>query len=161
MAMSNIINRVKIDNEADTQAFVNALEKSERATENEDLTPSDRFVTDPDEIKTAVAANRLQRSKRNKLAIDKNDTAFLSNIGSYTVFSYGDKNISFLTGKNLDRYISVEQWDNGYIVVVSKDYNRPPEEDYIDLVPILQNLMIDPQTFLAPIKKVEVKHAGE
>ena len=32
-------------------------------------------------------------------------------------------------------------------------------EEYIDLVPILQNLYIDPDPFLAPIKSVEVSYA--
>lgn len=30
-------------------------------------------------------------------------------------------------------------------------------EDYIDLISILQNLYIDPQVFLKPIKSVEIR----
>ena len=32
------------------------------------------------------------------------------------------------------------------------------EEDYIDLLPILDNLYIEPEEFLAPIKEVEVRY---
>ena len=33
------------------------------------------------------------------------------------------------------------------------------EEDYIDLRPVLRNLMIDPKKFLGPVKRVEVSYA--
>lgn len=64
MATSSIFARVKINNEKDAQAFVDALEKSEKATENEVLTPTYRFVTDPDEIRRVVAANEAARKRR-------------------------------------------------------------------------------------------------
>ena len=32
-------------------------------------------------------------------------------------------------------------------------HNEKPEEEYIDLVPILDDLHFDPAAFLAPIKK--------
>ena len=78
------------------------------------------------------------------------NTAFLSNKGEYTFFKFRDRVITFLTGKRLERYIKVLEWDNGYIVVLCKNY--------IDLLPILDNLYIEPQKFLAPIKKVEVSY---
>lgn len=31
-------------------------------------------------------------------------------------------------------------------------------EEYIDLLPILENLYIDPQTFLKPIKSVKIEY---
>lgn len=65
MATSSIFARVKIDNEKDAEAFVRALEESEKATENEKLTPTYRFVTDADEIREAVAANEAARKRRN------------------------------------------------------------------------------------------------
>ena len=49
--------------------------------------------------------------------------------------------------------------DHGYIVVLSKNYNREQEEDYIDLIPILKNLLIEPNAFLEPIKEVKVRYA--
>ena len=35
----------------------------------------------------------------------------------------------------------------------------PAEEEYIDLVPILNNLYIDADAFLKPIRKVELQYA--
>ena len=54
-------------------------------------------------------------------------------------------------------YTAVKEWDNGYLVVMAKyKHNEKPEEEYIDLVPILQNLYFDVDKFLNPIKSVEV-----
>ncbi|MBF1027736.1 MAG: hypothetical protein HXK89_10235 [Lachnospiraceae bacterium] len=33
-----------------------------------------------------------------------------------------------------------------------------PREDYLDIVPILENLMMNPEAFLHPIEKVEVRY---
>lgn len=85
--------------------------------------------------------------------------AYLTNNGRYTVFSTSKKSIKFITGKNLERYVSVVKWDNGYLVVMSKNINREPEENYIDLIPILENLLINPKEFLEPIKEVRIDYA--
>lgn len=87
------------------------------------------------------------------------NTAFLSNKGEYTFFKFRDRVITFLTGKRLVKYTEVLEWDNGYIVVLCKNKNEDKlEEDYIDLLPILDNLYIESAEFLAPIKKVEVSY---
>ena len=88
-------------------------------------------------------------------------TAFLSSRGEYSFFAFRDRTITFLTGKNLERYISVKEWDNGYLVVTCLRRSNPaqPEEDYIDLQPILKNLYISPGRFLKPIREVKVKYA--
>lgn len=86
------------------------------------------------------------------------DHAVLSSNGRYTSFSYGDDVIRFMTSPRLDRYIKVNKWDNGYLEVVAS-YNGKEEEEYIDLVPILKNLYIEPESFLKPIKDVEVSYA--
>ena len=87
------------------------------------------------------------------------NTAFLSNKGEYTFFKFRDRVITFLTGKRLERYTEVLEWDNGYIVVLCKNKNEDKlEEDYIDLLPILDNLYIEPEKFLAPIKKGEISY---
>ena len=58
--------------------------------------------------------------------MNSNDSvALLSNKGEYTLFSYGDTTITFLTGKHLERYTAVKEWDNGYIVVMAKDVGKP------------------------------------
>ena len=86
------------------------------------------------------------------------DMAVLSSSGKYTSFSYGDNVIRFMTSPALVRYKKVLKWDNGYLEVIA-NYNGREEEEYIDLVPILDNLLIDADSFLSPIKKVEVSYA--
>ena len=47
----------------------------------------------------------------------------------------------------------------GYIVVMTKyAHNEDVIEEYIDLCPILDHLHMDRDSFLAPIKNVEVKY---
>ena len=86
------------------------------------------------------------------------ETAYLSNEGSYTLFKFRDKTIKFLTSKNLEKYTSIVEWDKGYLVVMSKNYNQDECEDYIDLVPILRNLYMDVDECLRDIKGVEIKY---
>lgn len=84
-------------------------------------------------------------------------TAFLSNEGEYTMFTFRDRVITFFTGNRLEKYAKVLEWDHGYLVVMCKNKNEKVlEEDYIDLVPILENLYIDPDAFLNPIKEVRI-----
>ena len=83
--------------------------------------------------------------------------ATLSNEKNYTVFQFGEKIIRFRGPYSLERFTSVKEWDNGYMVVMAKyQHNQESEEEYIDLVPILQNLYFDVDKFLNPIKSVEV-----
>jgi len=83
--------------------------------------------------------------------------AYLSNDGAYTIFSFRDTTITFLTAKNLEYYTEVLLWDNGYIEVTSKNTGHEPIEEYIDLVPILENLLINPDDFCGKIKEVKIK----
>ena len=87
-------------------------------------------------------------------------TATLSNQGRYTAFRYGDTLLRFIAPKPLERYIEVNEWNRGYLVVMAKYslYDEPIEE-YIDLVPVLESLYMDPEEFCAPIEGVEVAHA--
>lgn len=83
--------------------------------------------------------------------------ATLSNQGRYTVFTTANRTIRFLAPFSLERYTAVKKWDNGYLVVMAKyKHNRADEEEYIDLRPILDNLYIDANRFLTPIKEVRV-----
>ena len=85
-------------------------------------------------------------------------TAYLSNNGEYTAFTFGGRTLTFLTSKSLERYTSIKEWDNGYLVVMAKYTTRPTEEEeYIDLVPILENLHMNVDEFLNPIQQVEVR----
>lgn len=88
------------------------------------------------------------------------DTAYLSNEGCYTIFTFGENRIKFIAPYSLQYYEKVLKWDNGYIEVLTKySQNNDLEEEYIDLVPILKNLYINPKEFLKSIKTVEVKYA--
>lgn len=83
--------------------------------------------------------------------------ATLSNEKNYTVFRFGNHVIRFASPYSLERYTAVKEWDSGYLVVMAKyKHNDKPEEEYIDLVPILKNLYFDADEFLDPIKGVEI-----
>lgn len=87
-------------------------------------------------------------------------TAFLSNKNDIISFIYKDREIRFRGPCSLIRIERVKEWDNGYIVVDAKyQHSQQLIEDYIDLEPILENLYIDAETFLKPIKNVEVCYA--
>jgi hypothetical protein len=86
--------------------------------------------------------------------------AILSSYDEYTTFTYNDRIITFLTGKNLLKYTQVKEWDKGYLVVMCRTKTEPEkeQEDYIDLIPILDNLYINSVQFLEPIKEVEISY---
>lgn len=86
--------------------------------------------------------------------------AILSNADGFTAFSFGGYNIRFRAPYSLERYVDVVKWDDGYLVVLAKySHNTNPEEEYIDLKPILKGLYIDATTFLKPIKSVRIAYA--
>jgi len=82
--------------------------------------------------------------------------AVLSNNKYLTSFRYGNYNIRFRTPSILKRYTEVKEWDNGYIVVMADYEGMGITEEYIDLVPILKNLYINPETFLQNITIVKI-----
>ena len=90
----------------------------------------------------------------------KSNEAILSSAGGFTAFSYGGYHIRFRAPYSLERYVDVVQWDDGYLVVLAKYAHNPkPEEEYIDLKPILDSLYIDSASFLKPIKCVRIAYA--
>lgn len=90
---------------------------------------------------------------------DVMDYAILSNKDNYTIFRYGDYVIRFKAPYSLERYTAVKEWDHGYLVVMAKyRHNDEIEEEYIDLIPILEKLYISPEIFLKPIKEVKVEN---
>ena len=96
----------------------------------------------------------------NKKIQSSGHEAVLSNADGYTAFSFGGYNIRFRAPYSLEKYIDVLKWDNGYLVVLAKyNHNAEPEEEYIDLKPILDGLYIDSATFLKPIKSVRIAYA--
>ena len=87
------------------------------------------------------------------------EEAYLSNDKDYTIFRYLDYVIRFQAPYSLEKYIEVKEWDKGYLVVLAKyAHNDKPEEEYIDLMPILEKLYIDADKFVERIKKVSVKY---
>lgn len=85
------------------------------------------------------------------------EEATLSNEKNYTVFQFNGHIIRFTAPYSLEYYTEVKEWDKGYLVVMAKyKQNKEPEEEYIDLVPILQNLYFDTDEFLKPIKGVKI-----
>ena len=85
------------------------------------------------------------------------NVALLSSKADYTIFSYGGRSIRFAAPYSLRRYLRVKKWHDGYLEVEA-DYGDGAEEDYIDLRPVLRNLMIDPKKFLKPVRRVEVSY---
>ena len=74
------------------------------------------------------------------IPVDKKHEATLSNAGGFTAFSFGRYNIRFKAPYSLERYVDVVSWDDGYLVVLAKySHNTEPEEEYIDLKPILDD----------------------
>ena len=85
------------------------------------------------------------------------DVAFLSNEKNYMKFQFRNHVIRFVAPYSLEYYTEVKEWDNGYIVVMAKyKHNEKPEEEYIDLIPILKNLSFDTDEFCRQIKRVKI-----
>ncbi len=85
------------------------------------------------------------------------DYAILRNNEEYTIFEFNNQIIRFATSSRLEKYTKVVEWDYGYLVVMAKYKNVGEVEEYIDLIPILQNLYYDTDAFLAPIKEVRIE----
>jgi hypothetical protein len=88
------------------------------------------------------------------------ETAYLSSKGRYTIFKFGDTELKFIAPYSLERYEKVVEWNHGYLVVMTKYKNLDEVEEYIDLLPILQNLYYDIDAFLNQIKEVRVEYAA-
>jgi hypothetical protein len=87
------------------------------------------------------------------------DYAYLSCSGNYSEFDFNQYAIRFRTSSHLRKYDQIKYWDNGYLVVTADYDTMGAVEEYIDLVPMLKNLFIDPADFLKQIKEVRLKNA--
>ena len=86
-----------------------------------------------------------------------NNTALLGSIDDMAVFEFNDVYIRFKVSKALKSFKKILLWDNGYIEVIA-DYGEQGEtEEYIDLIPILNNLYMEPDAFLKDIEEVKIK----
>ena len=72
---------------------------------------------------------------------------------------YNDMVITFMHGKDLIKYLSVKEWDNGYIVVECMGKVKGEYEDYIDMAYIMENLYMNPEECLRGIRGVEIENA--
>lgn len=80
--------------------------------------------------------------------MDKTNTAYLSNDKDLISFKYKNYNIRFRGPYSLEYLAKIKKWDNGYIVVMTKyKHSKKLIEEYIDLIPILSNLYIEPYKF--------------
>ena len=83
--------------------------------------------------------------------------AILTSDQRYTIFKYGKYVIRFKAPYSLEKYTQIKEWNHGYLVVMAKySHNEQDEEEYIDLVPILESLYFDADDFLKPIEKVSI-----
>lgn len=90
---------------------------------------------------------------------NNNKTAYLYSDGRYTKFKHGDCILTIIAPYSLERYIKVLKWDAGYIEVLAKySHNSEPEEEYIDLIPTLKNLCMEPEAFVKDVDRVEVRY---
>ena len=99
-------------------------------------------------------AKRIETEQRG--SAEMKDFAVLTNEGEYTVFEFNSEKIRFTTSKRLERYTKILEWDHGYLVVKAKYKDLDEVEEYIDLIPILEDLYYDVDEFLKPIKEVKI-----
>ena len=85
--------------------------------------------------------------------------AYLGCSGKYSEFSFNGYVLRFRTSSHLREYSEIKHWDNGYLVVTAHYDTAGEVEEYIDLIPMLKNLFIEPDDFLSPIKEVKLKNA--
>lgn len=89
-------------------------------------------------------------------------SAYLSNDKDMIKFQYGNIIVRFRGPYSLEYFTSIKEWDKGYMVVMAKyRHNQEPEEDYIDLIPILKDLYIDTTKFLDPIEEVRLNYGQD
>ena len=86
--------------------------------------------------------------------------AYISSRGDVISFSHKGRVIRFRGPYSLEKIERVVEWDHGYLVVMANYSNTEGTvEDYIDLIPILEDLYIDADAFLRDIETVEVRYA--
>ena len=73
------------------------------------------------------------------------------------MFYFKGKTITFMHGKDLQRYVRVKEWNDGYLVVDCLGTAKGQYEDYIDMPYILENLYMDPQSFLNGMQGVLIQ----
>ena len=83
----------------------------------------------------------------------------LTSKGRYTKFSFMDYTITFMTSRDLVRYVKVKSIEDGVLTVSCVGKEKKEYEDYIDLPYVLTTLRMNPQVYLRGMKGVEVRYA--
>ena len=87
------------------------------------------------------------------------DCAILSSKNQYTIFRFQKDIFRFKSPYSLEYYSEIKEWDHGYIVVMTKYlHDQKLIEEYIDLVPVLENLYYDADEYLDQIKEVKIQY---
>lgn len=82
--------------------------------------------------------------------------ATLSSAGRYSRFSYQGRTITFMHGKDLQKYLRVKDWKDGLLVVDCLGSVKGEYEDYIDMPDILDKLYMNADVFLSGMQGVKV-----
>ena len=85
--------------------------------------------------------------------------AVLSNAGRYSKFTFKDKTITFMHGKDLLKYIRVKEWKDGYLVVDCLGRVKGQYEEYIDMPDILERLYMNANAYLSGMQGVTILDA--
>ncbi len=96
--------------------------------------------------------------------MNDNETLYLSSEGRYTIFEFRDTRIKMISPKCLERYVEITDFkpDIGYIAVMTKySFDDFLVEEYIDMLSTLDELLIDRDEFLKPIKNIEIRYADQ
>lgn len=159
MRVRNITENELADGAGISLSRVHALlDNSGRITHEEALRLS-RFFGVSDEYFLNIQNDLFSRIEKNNCEGAGDCVAVLSSYDKYTTFSFGGKTLTFRTCDGLERYTKVLLWDNGYIEVMAKYKQRDEEiEEYIDLSPVLDDLHMDKDKFLSPIKGVRIEY---
>lgn len=83
----------------------------------------------------------------------------LTSKGRYTKFSFMDYTITFMTSRDLVRYVKVKSIEDGVLTVSCVGKEKKEYEDYIDLPYVMTTLRMNPQVYLRGMKGVEVRYA--
>ena len=84
------------------------------------------------------------------------NVAYLSLSPRYSIFEWGGRRMKFKTSPYLERYVSVLEWNNGYLECLAKYSTLPqPVEEYLDLRFIAERLKLPTDVF-RDVERVEV-----
>lgn len=81
---------------------------------------------------------------------------YLSNVGRIVHIDIGDIHIQYTGPKSLIRFLNINSFEEGVIYVETK-FKYGVEEDYIDVLDLLQEYKYNPEIYLPLITRVEIR----